>query len=266
MQAAPFSATIPRMARFDYRQTENPPPGNLADRWNVWLRHRPEVPYVLPFFAYLVVMLPEGLGEFSDSWKQLWRNGLPVFYAVKSVLAALLLWYFWNWYTRIRWTKLGLGVIIGLLGTVLWIGTELLCQQLGIVTKPSDADIYNPDVLGGGWKEMLFLCVRVAGPTLVVPLMEELFFRDFLMRAFIRGWHFEQVPVGTFTWLSLVGMSVLFGFNHGWNYFFPGVLYGLLMGILLIRTKSLGACIVAHGVTNWTLYLYVIYRGDWQFM
>ena len=45
-----------------------------------------------------------------------------------------------------------------------------------------------------------------------------------------------------------------------------GVVYGLLMGVLVIRTKSLGACIVAHGVTNFTLYLYVIYTGDWQFM
>jgi membrane protease YdiL (CAAX protease family) len=38
------------------------------------------------------------------------------------------------------------------------------------------------------------------------------------------------------------------------------------MGLLLIRTRSLGACILAHALTNLTLYLYVIYTGDWQFM
>jgi CAAX prenyl protease-like protein len=73
------------------------------------------------------------------------------------------------------------------------------------------------------------------------------------------------VAVGTFTWFSLIATSLLFGVNHGkmWP---AGIAYGLLMGVLLIRTKSLGACIVAHGVTNFTLYLYVIYTGDWQFM
>jgi membrane protease YdiL (CAAX protease family) len=60
-------------------------------------------------------------------------------------------------------------------------------------------------------------------------------------------------------------MSVLFGINHG-SQWPAGILYGLLMGVLLIRTKSLGACIVAHGVTNLSLYLYVVYTGDWQFM
>jgi CAAX prenyl protease-like protein len=74
------------------------------------------------------------------------------------------------------------------------------------------------------------------------------------------------VPVGTFTWGSLLGMSVFFGINHGPAFFFAGLVYGLLMGVLLIRTKSLGACIVAHGVTNFTLYLWVIYYGAWQFM
>jgi CAAX prenyl protease-like protein len=99
----------------------------------------------------------------------------------------------------------------------------------------------------------------------MVPVMEELFFRDFLMRAFIRGAHFQDVAVGTFSWFSLLGVAALFGLNHGseWP---EGVVYGLMMGVLLIRTRSLGACIVAHGVTNFTLYLYVIYTGDWQFM
>jgi membrane protease YdiL (CAAX protease family) len=72
--------------------------------------------------------------------------------------------------------------------------------------------------------------------------------------------------VGTFTWPALLGTAAIFGINHGFAFFLPGVAYGLLMGVLLIRTKSLGACIVAHGITNWTLYLYVIYTGDWQFM
>ena len=111
-----------------------------------------------------------------------------------------------------------------------------------------------------------FLSIRVAGPTLVVPVMEELVFRDFLMRFLIQGVRFDSIPVGTFSWTALLATSLLFGFNHGFNFFIPGFLYGLLMALLLFRTKSLGACITAHGVTNWSLYLYCIYTADWQFM
>jgi uncharacterized protein len=254
------------MARFNYRETAENPPQISGGRGDNWLQNRPELPYVAPLFAYLLVMLPGSVGGIlGGRWQTLANDWLPVTYPVKSILAAALLWIFWPYYTRIRWTKLGIGALVGAIGTLLWIGTELLCRHIGLAAKPTDADIYNPDVLGGGWIELLFLCARVAGPTLVVPLMEELFFRDFVMRAFVRWDRFEDVPVGTFTWRSLIGMSALFGLNHG-RMFMAGIVYGLLMGVLLIRTKSLGACIVAHGVTNFTLYLYVIYSGDWQFM
>jgi hypothetical protein len=130
----------------------------------------------------------------------------------------------------------------------------------------SDAKIYDPVKMipVDHWR-YLFYVVRVGGPTLVVPVMEELFFRDFLMRALIRGARFEEVEVGTFTWISLLGMSLLFAINH---YQWPsGFGYGLMMGLLLIRTRSLGACMVAHGTTNLVLYAaYCIPRGDWQFM
>jgi hypothetical protein len=252
------------MARFDYRSSEDSQagrPGLLAER--------PELPYILPLFGFLLVMLPGGLGHAAGiDWEGIWKQYQPGLYAAKTLIAALLLWYFWPCYTRIRWNKLWLGALVGVLGTLAWIGTELLCQRIGISKPPDASEIYNPDaMIGGGWRESVFLCVRIAGPSLVVPLMEELFFRDWLMRVIISPRNFLEVPVGAFTWPSLLIMSVIFGINHGISrMFLAGVVYGLMMGVLLIRTKSLGACIVAHGVTNFTLYLYVIYSGDWQWM
>lgn len=249
------------MARFDYRQAESLP---VLPRPRSHISARPHLPYILPFFAYLLMMLPSDLGHFAGVD---WEAYLPVTYQMRMIAAGVLLWYFWPCYTRIYWGKLGLGVFVGLFGTALWIFSELACQKLHVASAPNPANFYNPDLmLAAGWPRLTFLCLRVVGPTLVVPLMEELFFRDFLMRTMIRGEHFQEIPVGTFTWTSLLVMCAFFGVNHGFDYFVPGFLYGLLMGILLIRTKSLGACIVAHGITNWTLYLYVIYTGDWQFM
>lgn len=251
------------MAKYDYRNAGD------ADIQPPSRQPWPETPYILPFIAFLLVMLP---GSFDGTGlKDFWKLYTPFFYSLKTAAAAVLLWYFWPCYTRIRWTRLWLGVIFGIVGTFLWIGTELAARKFGIAVPPHDADIYNPDKeLGGGWREALFLCIRIVGPSLVVPVMEELFFRDFLMRSVIawgRRISFQEIPVGAFSWASLLVMSALFGLNHGINrWFFAGFVYGILMGILLIRTKSLGACIVAHGVTNLTLYLYVVYSGDWQWM
>jgi len=246
----------------NYREVEGPGEKGIG----AWLADRPQMPYIIPLFVFLAIMGPASFGKLGGvDWTKLWFDWLPVVYTAKTLAGGLLLWIFWRYYTPIRWNHLGLGVLVGLFGTVLWIGTEYATQSIGLTHPPDPSTIYNPDVmLHEQWQRWLFLCIRVTGPTLVVPVMEELFFRDFLMRMLVRGARFEDVAVGTFTWLSLIGMSVIFAIEHvQWP---AGFLYGLMMGILLIRTKSLGSCIVAHAITNWTLYLYVIYRGDWQFM
>ena len=252
------------MPRVNYRDTVTAPPS--ASGMRAWLSDRPQMPYLIPFFAFVGVMLPSAFGTIGGiNFTKLWLDYLPIVYTVKTLLAAGLLWVFWRYYTPVRWRHLALGAAVGLFGTILWIATEYASQRLGLTHQPLDSTLYKPDImLHEQWQRWLFLCIRVTGPILVVPVMEELFFRDFIMRLFVRGARFDDVPVGTFSWLSLLGMSALFAINHvQWP---AGFLYGLLMGILLIRTKSLGSCIVAHAVTNWTLYLYVIYTGDWQFM
>jgi CAAX prenyl protease-like protein len=250
------------VARANYRETaaSEPQPAGLRG----WLDD-PQVAYLLPLMAFVLVMLPAGVGPFQGVWRQYH----PLMYGAKTLIAALLLFLFWRHYTPIRWSKLHLGVLVGLVGTVLWIGIEYGFQWIFPGARPDPTGFYNPDLLlSHPAQRIAYLIIRVAGPTLVVPVMEELFFRDFLMRTLVKGGRFQETPVGTFSWFSLIGSSVVFGANHGLfnGAFWGGIMYGLLMGILLIRTKSLGACIVAHGTTNFTLYLYVIYTGDWQFM
>ena len=260
------------MVRFDYRQaasTAAAPGGG----WRALVARQPQLPYLLPFFAYLLLMLPETFPTVGGvNFHDVWHTWHPLIYASESAAAGVLLWFFWPCYAHIRWTHLGVGALVGLIGTPVWILVHYGCLRSGWWHMTPLAELYNPDVMfgagggmGGPWQRWAYLCVRVAGPALVVPVMEELFFRDFLMRTLISGAHFEEVAVGSFTWMSFLGMAALFGMNHG-SMWPGGVVYGLMMGLLLVRTKSLGACIVAHGMTNLTLYLYVIYSGDWQFM
>lgn len=236
------------------------PPGNFFDE-------RPHLAYLLPMLAFGLVMLPGGMfGHLGGiDWGKLWHTYHPLLYTVKTVLAAGLLWWFWRYYTPIRWNSLGLGVLIGLLGMPQWILTEYAAQRIGISAPPMGAEIYNPylEIPDPFWRAV-YLVIRVAGPTLVVPVMEELFCRDFLMRALIAGGRYDEVKIGTFTWLSFLGTAAVFTSYHVQR---PSAfVWALLLGWLVVKTKSIGACIVAHGVTNLTLYLWVIWRGEWQFM
>ncbi len=231
------------------------------------LADRPHIPYFLPFLAFVAWMAPGQLFDhwLGVDWETLWTAYHPLVYTAQTLSAAALLAVFWKHYAPIKWRFLWLGVIIGLLGVGEWIGVAGLARWISLpfTTLPPAYDpmTHIPDQR---WR-YLYYVIRVGGPAIVVPLFEELFFRDFLERFFIRGIRFEEVEVGAFTWASLLGVAAVFAVNHG--HLYPsGFFYGLMMGILLVTTKSLGSCIVAHGTTNFVLYLYCIQTGNWQFM
>ena len=95
--------------------------------------------------------------------------------------------------------------------------------------------------------------MRLMGAAVVVPVMEELFWRSFLMRYLINP-DFRAVPMGSFAWFSFLGVAVLFGLEH--HRVVVGFIAGVLYGGLLIRQKKLKWVILAHGVTNLGLGIY----------
>jgi CAAX prenyl protease-like protein len=104
-----------------------------------------------------------------------------------------------------------------------------------------------------------------------VPLLEEIFWRGFLMRHLIRD-PFHTVPFGTFTWSSFVWVTLFFGFAHWGDRMWPpgqdfwtGIITSILYNLLAIYTRSLGACVVAHAVTNLLLGFYIFKTQQWGF-
>jgi hypothetical protein len=61
---------------------------------------------------------------------------------------------------------------------------------------------------------------------------------------------FESVPMGTFTWLSFGVVSVAFMFEHSRPDWPAALLTGALLNFVAYRTRSLGACVLAHAVAN----------------
>ena len=111
---------------------------------------------------------------------------------------------------------------------------------------------------------LAFIAIRIAGATLLVPVMEELFWRDFLWRQVLAPNDFKLARVGEWGWAPLLVVSGAFALVHG-NWWLTSIAWAMMVGGLLVYTRSLGACIIAHAVTNALLAAYVLKTHDWAF-
>jgi CAAX prenyl protease-like protein len=100
------------------------------------------------------------------------------------------------------------------------------------------------------------------GATLVVPLLEEVFFRSFLYR-YLAKTDFQSVPMGQFMLVPFLVAAAIFCFEH--REWLAGILCGFAYQGLVIWKKRLGDAITAHALTNLLLGLWVIWKGAWHF-
>src|SRR5207249_9319022 len=140
------------------------------------------------------------------------------------------------------------------IGIFQWVGMQLWLQRHFEFFKPS-ADVFNPfDTFHSPATQWSFVAVRMIGAVLVVPVMEELFWRDFLWREVIAPNDFKLAHVGELEWPALLIVTAAFASVHANCWLNAGVL-GLMIAGLPVFTKSLGACIIAHATTNLLLAL-----------
>lgn len=110
----------------------------------------------------------------------------------------------------------------------------------------------------------LLVALRFARASLLVPIVEELFWRGWLPRWLDRMEDFRAVPLGTFTRYSFLATAALFAVEHGpfWD---VGLVAGVVYNWWMIRTRSLGDLIWCHAVTNACLGAWVLAAGQWQY-
>lgn len=224
-------------------------------------------PATCRFLPFAVFMAFIGLDELL---RMLMTRGLLKFepaalyylYPLKTLVVAALLFHFRKRYTELNFkdlrslpTTLAISGV-GLLVFVLWINME---WTIGSSATPQG---FNPMTFPDGVIRNSMIFFRIAGAVLVVPLMEELFWRSFLIR-YITDSDFESVPIGTFTWASFLLTVVLFGTEH--NFIYAGMMAGAAYNLILYKTRSLAQCVLAHAVTNLALAIYVVASGKWQF-
>ena len=208
------------------------------------MKSKPWLPYVVPFGVYMAFLLVQSNANL------LWL------YPVKTLAVAAALWFFRKEYEELRPNFSMLAVVVGLVAIAIWIGID------SFYPKFTQATPFDPTTIASMAQRNLFFAFRIVGAVIVVPLMEELFWRAFLIRWLINE-NFKSVPVGAFTWLSFAITAGLFGAEH--SEWLAGLICGVLYNGLYYKRKDVFSCVVAHAVSNAALAAWVLSRGDWKF-
>jgi exosortase E/protease (VPEID-CTERM system) len=209
------------------------------------VRHDLTTPYLLPFMTLLAAGMMIGAVSATFEW----------LYPLSLVGVAVVLWIYRRSYLDLTWTLSVPAAAIGVTVFAIW-----------IVLAPDGANDKSawPQALASipsHWAAA-WLLTRVLGFVIFVPFAEELAFRGFLARRVINP-EFQSVPMGTFTWPSLVLSSLLFGGMHG-QFWLAGTAAGVLFALAMYRRGSLGDAVQAHAIANGLIALYVLTTGRWS--
>ena len=220
-----------------------------------------EKAYFGPFLTFLAfIALGELIGKLFDGQDAGWALRKPSYwiYPLQTLVCGGLLARWWRHY-ELRWPARPVFTVgIGILVLVLWVAPQ---QWFRAAPR---LEGFEPAFFGGGAAYAVNLVFRFVRMTIVVPLLEEIFWRGFLLRYLIQP-DFTRVPIGTFSWLSFALVTAGFCFEHAMPDWPAAVLAGMLYNAVAYRTRSLSACVLAHAVTNFLLGLYVLRTGQWGF-
>ena len=212
----------------------------------------------LPFAAFMVLLAlrgslpPDGLFGLDPRWVY----GLTVL-----IVGALLAW-FWREYGELvaqtvpSLSEAALAVVVGVVVFGLWINLDAPWMRLGEASAgfvPTDAQ---------GQLMWPLIAVRWVGASLLVPVMEELFWRSFLMR-WVQSPQFESVMPQRVGLKAVVLSTFVFMLAH--TLWLAAIVAGLAYAWLYVRTGKLWVPIIAHAVTNGVLGVWVVMTGRWVF-
>ncbi len=203
-----------------------------------------------PFFIFLLLTCCQGwFGPASDY----------CVYLVKTLVGAWMVWEIWPFVSEMRWAFSWEAVLVGIAIFAIWIGLDPYYPHMSKVSAA-----WNPVGQFGENSALAWLMIatRIAGSTLVVPPLEEVFYRSFVYR-FLAKTDFLSVPLGKFMPLSFIVTVAAFGFSH--YEWLAGIICGAAYQWLVIRKNRLGDAMTAHAITNFLLGVWVVWHGAWHF-
>lgn len=211
--------------------------------------------YVLPFVVLLAFLALQNVAPLP----------LRLDYVLRVFVVAGVLALYSRPVIRLRPEHLTSTLLLGAAVFLVWIGPDLLFPHYRQhwLFQNSLTGTVQSSLPSGVRGDPLVLTFRVFRAVVIVPIVEELFWRGWLMRWLIHT-DFHKVPFGTYAPLSFWVTALLFASEHG-PYWDVGLIAGILYNWWAIRTRSLADCILAHAVTNGALCAWVLVTGNWQY-
>jgi hypothetical protein len=214
--------------------------------------------FTLPMAAFLALFALASLLRKPEGASWLVAPEYWIYPAQTLICGAIVVW-FWRDYDFGRPRQAWFALAIGLVVLVVWIAPQ---QFFGASPRLTG---FDPEVFAGRpafyWSS-LFL--RFARLVLVVPLVEEIFWRGFLLRYLINE-RFSAVPIGSFSWVSFAVVTLGFGFSHSAADWVAAFICGALYNLVAYRTQRLSSCVIAHACTNLLLGLWIMQTRQWGF-
>ena len=210
--------------------------------------------YVAPFVAFVAAMPLERVIPIPVQW----------LYPVRFVGVLALIVVFSRPYFTLRPSAARNSIFLGLAVFVVWVAPDILFGY-------RDTWLFNNSLTGAAKSslppevknDVWFIVLRCLSSFALVPILEELFWRGWMMRWLIDK-HFLKVPLGTYARSAFWIVALLFASEHG-PYWEVGLLAGIAYNWWIVRTRNLADCILAHAVTNAVLAAYVLYTDQWQY-
>ncbi len=223
-----------------------------------------EKAYFAPFAIFLgFLALSEFVAKIFDGMAGAWWASEPrlwIFPLQTLVCGALLLR--WRRFYELKppsLRTLGLALAIGALVLAIWIAPQM---WLGF---PPRRVGFDPTYFGNSGAAFdLTVALRFLRLIVVVPLVEEIFWRGYLLRVLIAD-EFTTVPIGAFSWRSFGIVTAGFCLEHQPADWPAALCAGALYNLVAYRTHSLSACVLAHALTNLLLGVFVMRTGQWGF-
>jgi CAAX prenyl protease-like protein len=213
----------------------------------------------LPFVLFIAILAVRG--SLADGLSLPGSLDLRWLYALQATAACAALFVLRRSYgelapSRLQALPLFASIGAGLAVFLLWITPMPGWAHLGAPVAafvPLDA---------GGALRWDLIGARSFGAVLVVPLMEELFWRSFLMRWIDRR-DFLSLPPASVTWFAMLASSAVFALAH--DLWLAGFVAGLVYAQIYRWTGNVWYGVVAHGTTNLVLAVWVVSESAWTY-
>ena len=215
---------------------------------------RATIAYIAPFLAFVGIMAIERMIPLPPQWLY------PVRFLIVTSLIGALSWPYLSFRPSAPLASIAIGVAV----FVIWVAPDLLFgyRHHWLFDNPltgSAASSLPPHLKAN----LGFMLLRSISSAMMIPILEELFWRGWMMRWLIHH-DFLAVPLGKYVPSAFWIVALLFASEHG-PYLEVGLAAGIVYNWWIVRTRNLADCILAHSVTNAVLSAYVVITGQWQY-